>query len=183
MTRLAFALLVIVQISCPSRAQEPPDHPNNAICSFSEAYRVDGWAVPGLNGARPRGDRQRVSNLQGVFMTALQPSDLQTTFEHVWCPYDHPGRLVVENEPIKVLDLWSFDFEGHIFAYRMSYAKEVADHGERSELGASSAVFFYDIDGSGHFAVVTGTTGGRGTLVPDRVPNWVNSNVTRVPTK
>jgi len=68
-----------------------------------------------------------------------------------------------------VLNLWSFDFAGRVLAYGISYGKEAMQNGTRVPIGAASAVMFYDVDGSGRFAV---RKWARYPFMPDFVPDW-----------
>lgn len=105
----------------------------------------------------------------------LLPAEPETYFLHVWPAEDHPGRIEIENRPIKILDLWSFDIGGQVFAYRVSFAREAIQNGVRTELGASSTVFFYDLDGSGKFALMRWAGVGVASYLPSPVPEWVTA--------
>jgi hypothetical protein len=176
MIRVSLAALLIVLGVGKACCQQSVQSSASETCSFAEIYRQDGWAVPGLVGAKAKSQRAKLSKLPGVFVTMLQPAEPETFFQHVWCPQDHPGRIEIENAPIKVLDLWSFDFGGRVFAYRVSYAREAMKDGVRSELAAASIVFFYDADGSGRFTVVRGGTMGVGSFAPAYIPEWAKSS-------
>jgi len=89
---------------------------------------------------------------------------------------DHEGRIELIDQPVKILQLWLFDFEGRVFAYRVQYAPEALENGNREELAAASIVFFYDEDGSGKFKVARWPkllkSNGMGYL-PEFIPDWV----------
>ena len=72
-----------------------------------------------------------------------------------------------------ILNLWSFEFAGRMFAYGISYGKEVMQNGTRVPIGSSSAVMFYDVDGSGRFAV---RKWAKYPFIPDFVPDWVKKS-------
>lgn len=171
-SRISLAVIVLSMWVANAYCQAPSHGDAPALCTYSELYKKSGWKIPGLEGAKPKGERANLKNLPGVSVTMLQPSEPETFLQDVSCPYDHPGRLVVEdNSPIKVLALWSFDFGGRVFAYRLSYARETIDNGKRSELAAASTVFFYDLDGSGRFSVLK-----RATVGPPSIPDWAKSS-------
>lgn len=176
MIRSSLAALLIAFGVGSACCQQPAQKDASQVCSFAEIYRKDGWTVPGLDGAKVKSQRARLSNLPGVFVTMLQPAEPETFFQNLGCPQDHPGRIEIENAPIKVLDLWSFDVGGRVFAYRISYAREAVNNGVRSELAAASTVFFYDADGSGLFTVVRGGTMGVGSFAPAYIPDWAKSS-------
>jgi hypothetical protein len=181
MTRFSVAAIAVALAVGNAHCQVPAHRDAPETCSFSEVYKKAGWTIPGLAGATVKSQRAKLSNLPGVFVTMLQPSEPETDFQHVSCPYDHPGRLVVEGEPIKILDLWSFDFGGRVFAYRVSYAREAVNGGVRSELAAASTVFFYDTDGSGTFTVMKGATMGVGSFAPAFIPDWAKNSASQTP--
>lgn len=68
------------------------------------------------------------------------------------CPSDLPSRVKIADRPINVLELSSYEYRGHVFAYRVYFAAETRLHDDtRVETGSVSTVFFIDVDGSGHF--------------------------------
>lgn len=171
MLRSSLAILVVFGIG-NACCQQPAQSSTSPPCSFTEVYKKDGWTVPGLNGAEAKKTRTKLSNLPGVFVTMLQPTKSETYFQHLWCPSDHIGRIEIEDAPIKVLDLWSYDVDGRLFAYRVSYAREAVNNGVRSELAADSTVFFYDVDGAGRFSVLRSASLGPGAYAPAFIPDW-----------
>src|SRR5437762_880028 len=97
----------------------PQQNASTAImptCSFSEIYREGGWTIPGLRGAKVKGERAKLTNMPGVFVTMLMPVESKTVLTDIWCPPDHSGRLEIEDQPIRIIDLWAFDVAGHVFA-------------------------------------------------------------------
>jgi hypothetical protein len=163
-----FCMLAIVgnALSQPlSKAPAP-------LCSFSELYRKDGWAIPGLEGARIKGQRMAFNNLAGVYVTMLEPATSESIITDVWCSRDHDGRIEIEDRPIRVLNLWSFDVGGRKFAYGLSYGVEAIQNGKRIPVGTSAALMFYDVDGSGRFKVLRGA---KFPFVPDMVPDWAKT--------
>jgi hypothetical protein len=143
-------------------------------CSFAEIYSKAGWSIPGLDRATVKNPRARLTNLPGVFVTILQPGEPETTFQRIGCSREHVGRLEIEKEPVKILELWSYDFDGRVFAYRISFAREAVSDGVRSELAAASTVFFYDMDGHGVFTILRNVGGGLDAYRP-MVPDWTNN--------
>jgi hypothetical protein len=91
MVRTILAALLAVLAPAPMFSQQPADQGATQTCNFSEAYRKEGWNIPGLRGAKQKETRRAVSNLEGLFVTMLQPAEAETNFEHVWCPDANPA--------------------------------------------------------------------------------------------
>lgn len=165
----------------PASAPNPEPQGKSPTCIFSELFRSDGWNVPGLEGAKVKRARSKVTNIPGLFLTMLEPADPEVDLTEMNCDQQHPGRVNVrENAPIKVLDLWAFDFGGQVFAYRLSYAGEAIYDGKREDLAWATSIFFYDLDGSGRFTVIRYPTfKGKPdftTYLPEFIPDWVKNN-------
>jgi len=173
MFRITFMSILIVLGSGQLVAQQPAPGATAPVCSFSEIYRAEGWTVPGLARATVKSQRARFSNIPGVFVTVLMPVESESTITDIWCPPDHEGRLEIKEQPIGILNLWSFDFAGRVFAYGVSYGREAMQNGARVPIGAASAVMFYDVDGSGRFAV---RKWARYPFMPDFVPDWAKKD-------
>jgi hypothetical protein len=155
MLRLFLSAIAIGFFLKPAKAQQSTEKSEEPRCSFSEVYRKGGWTVPGLKGSKPKGQRRGVGGWPGLFIAALQPNGVETNFELAWCPYLQPGRLVIEDEPIKIYDLWAYSFGDRVFAYRVQFAPEAIHRdGTRGEIASMSAVFFCDVDGSGLFTTM-----------------------------
>jgi hypothetical protein len=120
--------------------------------------------------AKGKNPRKPYSDIPGVFATRLVPKQTETTITVLWCSRDDVGRLQIENEPIGVISLWAFDFDGHVFAYSVRYVMEWISKGSRRQLGGESQAIFYDLDGSGHFTLMRGPGG---PCVPTVIPDWV----------
>jgi hypothetical protein len=172
----ALVLTLAVFVGANAHSQTPQQVNSSPSCSFSEIYREDGWTVPGRVGAKPKGKRAELSTLPGVFVTKLEPTQSEADFTEVWCPPDHPGRVEVDQVPIKIVDLWSYDLDGRVFAYRLLYARErIEANGTREDTGMVIALYFYDVDGSGKFTMILGAKQGIGYFVPSFMPDWVKN--------
>jgi hypothetical protein len=167
---LAVALAVAsTNAICQSASQDDAATPK---CSFSEVYNPDGWTIPGLAGAAQQG-RAAVKDKPGYFVSSYQPIKAETFIpQDVSCPYNHPGRLVIENRPVRVVQLISWDYEGKLFMYEVFYALQVIYHGTRTELAAESQWQFFDVDGSGRFTVMRPVD--RNPFAPEMIPDWVH---------
>jgi hypothetical protein len=87
-----------------------------------------------------------------------------------------PNRVEIEELPIKVIELSSYKFRGHLFAYRIQFIIETLhEDGTRAEMASESAKFFIDIDGSGRFTVMMAPNSLRELWAPPIVPDWVRS--------
>lgn len=164
-----------------SACQDVPQDKSTKACSFSEAYLKDGWTIPGLDGSVPQ-FRQAWKDNPGFFITQLKPSRAESSISpDVFCPYDHPGRLEVLNQPIRVMILASWDYKGRVFGYFVAYARQVVENGIRSELGAASVVQFFDMDGSGRFTVMR-FPNVKNPVKPAIIPAWVRESTDAAPT-
>ena len=130
-------------------------------CDYSELYKKEGWTIPGVDGAQKKW-RAPIQEKAGVYRTELQPSRRAAKMQSFLCSREHVGRMEIEDRDIGVLGLSSFDFGGHIFAYDLIYGVD--------GIGAEWFVRFYDLDGSGRFALRRSETN---RLVPDLIPDWV----------
>lgn len=157
-------------------SQQQIDGDASKGCMFSEVYRKAGWAIPGIPAAavKNKSSRQPYGEMAGVFVTTLKPNPVETAVTVLWCSRDDNGRLQIDDEPVGIISLWAFDFNGQIFAYSVRYVMESILQGERRPLGGESQVIFYDLDGSGRFTLMKGPGGPR---VPTFIPDWVKKRV------
>jgi hypothetical protein len=139
-------------------------------------FRKDGWAIPGLPTAGvPAIDasvpKKRLSaEMPDVYVTRLIPAAIETTITRIRCRED--GRLEIDDEPVGIIWLWSYEFEGRRFAYGVRYVEEWMSNGTRRQLASESQAIFYDLDGSGRFTLMKPTV-----LVPTFVPPWAKKNI------
>jgi hypothetical protein len=177
--RIRIVILTLILVALPSGtacSQNAPKDNQTPGCSFSEIYRKEGWVVPGLDGAKAKSQRSKLGSMPGVFVTKLDPVQPESNLTEVWCPPDHPGRVEVDLEPVKIVDLWSYDFGGRVFAYRVLYARErVQNDGTREDTGTVIALYFYDVEGTGRFTSIFGAKPGVGYFAPDFMPEWVKN--------
>ena len=147
---LTILLLALTgRAAIPQQAAHKEESPK---CSFSEAYRKDGWTIPGLQQATVK-SRAAFKNIPGVFAITLSPVEPETTIMQISCSRDHSGQIEIEDLPIRILDLTAYEYNGRVFAYGISYEKQAVENNVRVPLGAASGVLFYDRDRSGRFTV------------------------------
>src|SRR5437667_7528629 len=167
---LALFSLVAVSIAFPQSQQTM----SSKGCAFSEIYWKDGWTIPGRPGTVDATSRRPIgSTLPDVFATKLTPTTTEATLTRIACAHDKEGRLQVDEEPIGIIWLLSYDFRGKTFAYGIRYVDEWIHDGTRRQLGSESQVVFYDLDGSGRFTLMKGPR----PLLPDFIPDWVRKEV------
>jgi hypothetical protein len=78
---------------------------NANLCSFSEAYRAEGWKIPGLLGAKKKTERASLSTHPEVFATMLDPGESEVELMSPKCPREFPGRLTtVGIQPLQAYD-------------------------------------------------------------------------------
>jgi hypothetical protein len=140
----------------------------------SEFYRSEGWTVPGLKGAKASGEQSPPEAKSEIRLKVLKPAQVEGALTLVRCPADSPGRVEVDEVPVKVLQLLAYEYAGSLFAYRVSFTQEtsLAD-GTRTETGGESAVFFIDLDGTGRFKLMKPPSSLRELYAPPVVPDWV----------
>jgi hypothetical protein len=161
MLRQIFATSMALLWTGTLLSQEPTTKQPPSTCGFPEIYKEAGWTIPGLADAKVKmkgnvkmkGD---LTNLPGVTVTVLEPAEPETTITQIGCARNNPARLEIVEAPISVLDLRSYEYKGRVFAYRLSYNIQHYYEGTRTASGADSAVFFYDLEGSGKFTVRKG---------------------------
>lgn len=150
-------------------------------CAFSEIYRKEGWTIPGMPATDVKSTRKRLSEtMPDVFATQLTPVNSQTTLTRIWCPNDQNGRLQIDDEPAGIIWLFSFDFEGRVFAYGVRYGFQRIENGTRRDAGIESGFVFYDLDGSGRFTLRKSTLP---MPSPDFIPDWVKKPSDSSPNK
>jgi len=166
---LTMALLAAGGDSLPAQSSNPESGEKG--CGFSEAYLQQGWSMPGVPGAVPKGDRLSLSNRPGVFVTEMKPGKSDFTLTVLQCSLDSPGRLVVRPLHVKVLALWRFDVDRRVFAYGVQYEPQYVVGGLSSGSLEYVQAIFYDVDGSGRFTVMRYDNARMfGSL---QVPEWV----------
>jgi len=156
---LLFALVIPLQTASQESPTQTPvpkssEMSTYSLCYFSEVYQQDGWRMPGVVGAAPKGIRMSLTNIPGVFVTDLKAgkSDLKWTI--LACSRDIPGRLLARPKPVRVLKMERYDFKGKVFAYEADYEPQIVEDGVPHRTLEFVPVIFYDIDGSGLFRVM-----------------------------
>jgi hypothetical protein len=163
MTRAICAVTILLAFVGCAQSQQPVEDGKQPTCGYTERYRKEGWAIPGIKGAKKKW-RVAVPNVQGVYMTKLEPATRAANIQSFRCSREHAGRLEIEDIEVGIIDLASFDAGGRIFAYNLIYGV--------SGIGAETFVRFYDLDGSGRFTLERGEIN---RFVPELIPDWVKS--------
>src|SRR5215469_8800331 len=158
--------IAIIQLAAASLFLQAPVPKETGTCSFSEIYKAEGWMIPGLMNAKVK-KKANITDLPGVTLIVLEPVEDETTITSIQCARYNPGRLQIdESSPIRILELWAFDYKGRVFAYRVNYELQFYHEGARRALGGAISLFFYDMDGSGKFTVLKGAS----RLLPELPP-------------
>ena len=140
----------------------------------SEFYRSEGWKVPGLEGAKASDEQSSPEAKSEIRLRVLKPAQAEGALTLVRCPADSPGRVEINEVPVKVLQLLAYEYAGSLFAYRVSFTQETSlACGTRTETGGESAVFFIDVDGTGRFKLMKPPSSLKELYVPPVVPDWV----------
>lgn len=170
---LVIGLLLMATLCGKSFAQEQSAPPS--VSQFSSLLKGDGWTVPGLDGAAPKSARSqyKVGNLNGsVYVTMMKPGEKPGTLTWLHSSKDLPGVIEIQIIDVEVLQLWKFDIDGKVFAYGVSagwLAREDRT-GRLVKLGTVENRIFYDVDGSGKFALMKNANF---PFVPE-LPKWVS---------
>jgi hypothetical protein len=175
------AIILVILAGKNAFPQQHADADAVKTCTFDGIYRKDGWTIPGMPAkqADVKYPRKPYSNMPGVFGTMLTPVNPETTYTRIGCSRDNSGWLQIDEQPIAIIWLFSFDFEGRVFAYGIRFGLERIENGVRRDAGMESALVFYDLDGSGHFALKKSA----GLPFPDFMPDWVKKGADASPRK
>ena len=134
----------------------------------------EGWKVPGLEGAKASDEQSSPEAKSEIRLRVLKPAQAEGALTLVRCPADSPGRVEINEVPVKVLQLLAYEYAGSLFAYRVSFTQETSlAGGTRTETGGESAVFFIDVDGTGRFKLMKPPSSLKELYVPPVVPDWV----------
>jgi len=169
MIRLVCAVTIFIAFVEGAQSQKPVENGPPPNCDHTELYRKDGWAVPGIKGAK-RKWRTAVPNKPEVYVTELEPATRASTIQSFRCSIEHPGRLEIGDVDMGILYLSSFDVGGRVFAYTMVYGVD--------GIAAEWSIRFYDLDGSGRFTLRRSE---RNRFVPELVPQWVQDSTSSKP--
>jgi hypothetical protein len=165
MVRLLCTISIIIAFVGPAYSQQLVEKSPPPACDYTELYKKEGWVIPGINGAKKKGDRTAVPSKPETFMTELEPTARRATIQSFSCSREHAGRLEVKDLDVGIMDLRSFDIDGRIFAYNLVYGID--------GIAAEWSVRFYDLDGSGHFSLRRSE---RNRFVPELIPDWVKDD-------
>jgi hypothetical protein len=166
----------VLLLSGRADSQAPVQDDATIRCGQSGSItKKEGWTIPGLKGSKVK-QHATLENLKGVFLTMLEPGNAESSITYARC--SQTGTEIEEKAdiPIKVIKLWSYDFGGRVFAYRVEFSRETIQNGVRGELGGSFRAFYYDMDGSGRFTVVKFLTTISGSMIPAFIPDWAKNS-------
>ena len=179
MTKLIFLFVLVFPSFTASQdlpAQPSVSKPADKRCDFSEIFRYEGWKIPGLKGATPKGNRVDLARFHGVFATELNAGKSDLILVAPECVDNTPGRLAVRTWPVRVLELWRFDFNGKVFAYAADYEPQSIVDGIPHQTLKLVSVLFYDVDGSGLFKIMKYDS--PGPIHSLEVPEWAKKSST-----
>lgn len=178
--RQVCVLLLLAFASCIASAQkeEPASSTQSPTCGFTELYRASGWDIPGVEHGVPDPPRMDFAPIPGVGVINIQPRPLETAILFAACIDAAPGRLTLEEMPVRVLHLMRFDVKGKVFAYGVSLGGQSDHHGKRADVGSAYSVFYYDSEGKGIFTVMRFE---KNWFNPQFVPDWVKNELSQLP--
>ena len=78
----------------------------------SEFYRSEGWKVPGLEGAKASDEQSSPEAKSEIRLRVLKPAQAEGALTLVRCPADSPGRVEINEVPVKVLQLLAYGICG-----------------------------------------------------------------------
>jgi hypothetical protein len=163
MLRIICTIAIIIAFVEGAQSQQPVEDDPPPACVYTELYQKDGWAIPGIKGAKKKW-RTAVPDEWEVYITELAPPTRASTIQSFRCSREDAGRLEIEDLNMGILSLSSFDVGGRIFAYTLIYGVD--------GIATEWSVRFYDLDGSGRFRLRRSE---RNRFVPDLIPDWVRN--------
>jgi hypothetical protein len=134
-------------------------------------FRSEGWKIPGVSGAVPKGKPLTLASVPDVSVTNMEAGKSNQNLLLPVCSRDFPGRLVIRAAPVRVLAMSRVDFKGKVFAYTAQYEPQTEVGGTPHRSLEYTQVVFSDIDGSGRFAVMKYDQQGSFLRSPE-VPEW-----------
>jgi hypothetical protein len=171
-----FALFILIPLGaalCQQPTQPEATGPHNC----SEVLREVGWTIPGLAGAKEKSRHPSLGEQGEWTITEMEPTQPEGVLTSVKCLSDSPNRIEVDEVPIKVLGLTSYEYRGHLFAYKIYFVLEsLRGDGTRVESASESGKYFIDIDGSGRFTLMVPPKSLRAFNTPPVIPDWVKSS-------
>jgi hypothetical protein len=174
MLKITLSILLVIPfllVCADTPAQLRSSEPTEKQCGFSEMFRSEGWKIPGVSGAVPKGKPLALASVADVSVTDMEAGKSNLNLLLPVCSRDFPGRLVIRAAPVRVLAMSRVDFRGKVFAYTAQYEPQAELGGAPHRSLEYAQVVFYDIDGSGRFAVMKYDMQGSFLRSP-HVPEW-----------
>jgi hypothetical protein len=177
---LLFTLLPIL-LCIVTAAESDKQTRMQCDCHLTSLYNKNGWAIPGLEGsitASPRASYATGNGKGQAFITRMKAGPKPAAITWLHCAARFEGATEVQALDVEALELWAFDVDGKIFAYAVTagWLGPPDASGHRAQIGTVSDVLFYDMDGSGKFALMKYTTVPFAPEIPDWVKKPSNSN-------
>lgn len=142
-------------------------------CHLTSLYNKNGWVIPGLEGsiaASPRASYGTGNGKDQVFVTRMKAGPKPAPITWLHCAARFDGATEVQVFDVEVLELWAFDVDGKVFAYGVTagWLSSPDASGHRVQIGTVSDLLFYDMDGTGKFALMKYTK----TPFAPEIPDW-----------
>jgi hypothetical protein len=180
--RLSTFVAVGLLVPCLLLAQSP----NSAVRSTCadgrviDAFNPDGWTVPGISKTELKtrakwggSTSPPLPKSAEVYLDVLESKAPEGSFAVVSCIDDKSGLVTIREQEVDVTDdIWQFEMNGSVFAYKVIGGWASKDvNNRRVRLGAAETLLFFDPDGCGRFKVMRYADGDWPfTLI---VPDWV----------
>jgi hypothetical protein len=174
MLRIILYILIVVPfflVRAEPLAHLLSSEPSEKQCGFSELFRPEGWKIPGISGAVPKGKAFALASVPSISILDMQAGKSDRNLLLPMCSRDFPGRLIIRATPVRVLAMSRVDFKGKVFAYTAQYEPQTEADGVPHRSLEYTQVVFYDVDGSGRFSVMKYDMKGLFLRSPD-VPEW-----------
>jgi hypothetical protein len=164
-------LTLVLGVSEAGMGTARAESPSTSQCLITEIVNASGWTVPGLRGAKPRGETTMLQavDVKDVAARALRPDSRVQDFPLVSCSTSLPGAAELRTQALVADSLVEYRRYGRVFGYWVK-APRLGSSKPRSHIGSVEMLYFYDPEGNGVFTVMryAGTVG----FVPF-VPKWV----------
>ncbi len=169
MVRLVFCLCGVAAAS--SLAQ--PDAHVDLGCAFTQAFRKEGWTVPGRLNAklRPRANLVINGNATDIYVTYLAPPEQPVMLLLPSCSTSQPGTLELPMRLVRIHEIWQFDAGKRVFALGIRADHLDRERGRIVELLGASRILYLDDKGDGVFRIMRDWPR---LSEPPPKPEWLN---------
>jgi len=145
-----------------------------------EAFNPTGWTVPGIAETETKTPRAEwggttsptLTKSEKVYLAILKSKAREGSFALVSCMEEKSAQARVRQQEVDIdYDIWRFEMNGTVFAYRVIGGWASGRGSERVRIGTATTLLFYDPDGCGQFKMMRYSDSDRSFELI--VPDWV----------